>query len=547
MKRISFSIYCLVIILPIVAKAQKGTDHDKFARKFYQHYSYDESKVENLLPDAAALSYISSKTGEPLDALQARNEQQRKFLKSDLSKLSDAGENKKNVIDDSRIEIKQETPIKVADILLMTHWGSQKFTILLQNCVQTDKGWFLGDFVGLQDAPKPDRGAFIKKEAAVAEQNVDEAKKFNAEMVAREMADQSREMKLLPGVHWTGTYIFGERNGAPFFFNASSANLPDFTGKQYPDLFFNADGKCEGKIWVPGPDLSLTGTYSLEGNLLRITGQDTKSNYEVFHVSTKRLVLKDIDKNLYYTLTSKEAMEKESSSAQVSSGSGKIKPWVGPTFAMQNADPVTQYFKMDLIEKPLRGFYIDKNGRKVNAVIKYQEPGKLCEAYSTLLLYKIAFGEDGFTEDETNNFIKFLPKDSVIAFSVGDQVFVPVQTNPRQWGVLRSEGGIRQVVVVAKVASGSKSGYLTSVLLDKLNGKKVNTASIALSFKNTLSDLVSDHSEMASKISSRTEGYRLMQLDAIIAEYNTWYDAKYPGAVQYLFYDDGTVAWRKKD
>ncbi len=535
---------CLLAFLSLKqALAQKGTDHDKFARKFYQHYSYDESKVENLLPDAAALAYIASKTGEPLEALQTRNEQQRSFLKSDLSKLADKGQNKKNVIDDSRITIKQETPIKIADIVLMTHWGSEKFAILLQNCIQTDKGWVLGDFIGLEGDPKPDRAGTLKKEAQAKEQAVDEALKFKQEMVARELADNSKDFKFLTGVHWTGTYIFGDREGAPFFFNAASANLPDFTGKQYPDIFFGPDGNCEGKIWLPGPDQSLSGKYTRNSDHIQITGADTKATYEVYHVSQKRLVVKDVDKNLYYTLMSKEAMAQQSAG---NPGSGKVKPWIGPTFPMQNAEPVTQYMKMDLIEKPLRGFLVYKDGKKVDAVIKYHAPEDLCRSASTLLLYRIPYGEAGFTEDETNNFLRFVMKDSLVAFSVGEQVFVPVQTSVPQWGILRTEGAIRQVVVIGKVTSGAKSGYATSTILDKLDGKKINAASMALSFKNSMADLVSDNKDIADKVANKAEGYRLLQLDAIISEYNAWFDKQYPGKVQYLFYDDGSVAWKGK-
>jgi len=528
------------------ALAQKGTDHDKFARKFYQHYSYDESKVQNLLPDVDAIAFISTKTGESIAAIEARIAQQRAFLKSDLSKLGDRGQNKKNVIDGSRIEIKKEEPVRTADIFLSTHWGNEKFVFLLQNCIQTDKGWFLGDFVGLQGDAMPDRGAALKKEIAAIEKKADDAIKYKEEMEARELADKTIDLSRLTGIHWTGTYIFGRRDDAPFFFNASSNNLPEFTGKQYPDLYFAVDGKCEGKIWLPGPDLALSGAYTLENNIVRITGANAKANYEIYHVSLKRLVVRDMDKNIYYTLQSRESMESESAGPVESAGTGKIKPWVGPAFPMQGAEPVTQYFKMELVGKPMRGFYIDKNGRKINSVIKYQDPEDLCRASSTLLLYRIAYDEQGFTEDETNNFVRPLMKDSVVAFFIGEQVFVRVETSIPQWGILRSEGAIRQVAVFAKAVSGNKSGYATSTIIDKLGGKKLNAASLTLSFKSAMADLVSDNQELAANIANRTEGYRLMQLEKIIAEYNAWYDTRYPGVVQYLFYENGAVAWRKK-
>jgi hypothetical protein len=197
-----------------------------------------------------------------------------------------------------------------------------------------------------------------------------------------------------------------------------------------------------------------------------------------------------------------------------------------------------------LIGKPVRGFYIDQGGNKREAVIKYQEPELLATATSALLLYKIAYNESGYTEDETSNFYKPLLKDSVVAFSMAGQVYVPVQLSARTWGILRKEGAIRQVVVISKTSNGPQTGYLTGTILDKLEGKKENIASMMLSFKSSMADLVTDHKELADKIRAKTEGYRMLQVEKIAAEYNEWYDKQYPGKVKYLFNEDGSVAWK---
>lgn len=526
---------CIFALLVSAVFAQKGTDHDKFARKFYQQFSYAEDKVETLLPDKDALVYISAKTGEPIGSLETKLTEQKKFLKKDIYNLSIKGQTQKNVIDGTRIVLLQESPIKRADIFLSTHWGQEKYSILLHNCVQTDKGWFLGDFVGLEGE---------SREGAVSQVYAEKRKQ-----ISQWLADNAKDYTALSDVQWNGVQIFGEYKEIPFYSATIKSKLPDSSANELPQFRLNKNGQVEAKlVSYSGKEKLLPfSSWKLEGDKLTFSG-NSPMVYEVYHVSKKRLVLKDT-RNFYYDLVNHEEYVKNAqATATTATGNGetKIKPWIGPSFPLQNAEPYTQFFKKELVGKPVKGFYIDRNGNKVNAVIKYQEPELLASATSTLLLYKKAYDEPGFMEDETTTFLKAVMKDSVIAFFVGDQVFVPVQTSSKQWGVLRSEGAIRQVVLIGKVVSGGKTGYLVSTIIDKLGGKNENIASMVLSFKNTMAEMVADNKTMADKIRNKEEGYRYLQLDKIVNEYNEWFDKQYPGKVAYLFYNDGTVAWKKQ-
>lgn len=529
-----YELASLMALLVSVAFAQKGTDHDKFARKFYQQFSYAEDKVEALLPDKEALAFISTKTGEPVEKLEAKLVEQKKLMKKDIYNLSTKGQTQKNVIDGTRITMLQESPIKLADIFLTTHWGQEKYSILLHNCVQTDKGWFLGDFVGLEGESRESASNQVYAE--------------RRKQISLWLADNSKDYTALPDVQWNGVQIFGEHKDIPFYSATFTSKLPDSSANELPQFRLIKNGQVEAKL-IPysGKEKPLQySSWKLEGDKLSLVGNPTLT-YDVQHISGKRLILKD-NRNFYYDLVNHGEYIKDtqaSSATAAVAGGNKIKPWIGPSFPVQNAESYTQFFKKELMGKPMKGFYIDRKGNKVNAVIKYQEPELLASATSTLLLYKTAYDEPGFIEDESTTLLKALMKDSVIAFYVGDQVFVPVQTSIKQWGVLRSEGAIRQVVLIGKVVSGGKPGYAVSTLIDKLDGKKENVASMILSFKNTMAEIVADNKTMSDKIRNKEEGYRYTQLDKIIAEYNTWFDQQYPGKVPYLFYDDGTIAWKK--
>lgn len=518
-------ITCFLVLCAHTLWAQKGTDHDKFARKFYQLYSYSEDKVETLLPDKAALEFVSQKTGASLDELMNRHEAVVKNLKKQLYDLSLKGNNKKNVIDNVSINVLEESPVKKADLVIYTHWGAEKSAILLHNCIRTDQGWYLGDFVGIEG----------ETQAVANNRQVEE----KTNQIEAWLADPAVDLKVLPEVHWFGNLVFGSRNGNPFYFFPQNP-VPEAEGIAFAEFTLHKDGKYEGQNnFVKGPSKQISGVWKLEGNRISLSG----TFFEIYHASTSKLILKDAD-GMYSSYSNHDAAMKASSNANAGSGTQVPKPWTGPDFHALPGQPYTQYVNPELIGKPVRGFYIDQGGNKREAVIKYQEPELLATATSALLLYKIAYNESGYTEDETSNFYKPLLKDSVVAFSMAGQVYVPVQLSARTWGILRKEGAIRQVVVISKTSNGPQTGYLTGTILDKLEGKKENIASMMLSFKSSMADLVTDHKELADKIRAKTEGYRMLQVEKIAAEYNEWYDKQYPGKVKYLFNEDGSVAWK---
>ncbi len=61
----------------------------------------------------------------------------------------------------------------------------------------------------------------------------------------------------------------------------------------------------------------------------------------------------------------------------------------------------------------------------------------------------------------------------------------------------------------------------------KLNGKPFSF-NMVLNFKNAMSKLVSDYPELAKKIKSKQEGYRVADQEKIIKEYNAWYLKTHP-------------------
>ncbi|MBP9068249.1 MAG: hypothetical protein KBG47_01990 [Bacteroidia bacterium] len=187
-----------------------------------------------------------------------------------------------------------------------------------------------------------------------------------------------------------------------------------------------------------------------------------------------------------------------------------------------------------LFDKPMRGYYMDLNGKIVDAVIKYQSPEMMNSPKSTLLIYKTAYNEPGFTEDESNNFVAAKLKQEVLVFFVNGHVYVPVDGD--KWCILLKEGAIRQSVYIFKSQTGSgKTGFGESQFIHKHAGKSMAVATMGLGFKGNMANMVEDNKELATKIENKEEGYKFLQYTKIIGEYNAWFDKQYPNKLNYIY------------
>jgi hypothetical protein len=64
------------------------------------------------------------------------------------------------------------------------------------------------------------------------------------------------------------------------------------------------------------------------------------------------------------------------------------------------------------------------------------------------------------------------------------------------------------------------------IVWQKGNDEPFSNSSMLLSFRKTMMKLVEDDADLAGKIDRKEKGYGLLNLDAIVTEYNTWSQAK---------------------
>lgn len=136
----------VAIILSISAfgqKPKKTFQSEVFAKKV--KFSFTPEYVNSRSPNAAALAYISEKSGKPLSEIQEEDKKNQQAIKEDLQEFATYG--LIFTLDKTEEKIKEETPVKFADIIMYCNSGAADFKITLTNCVQTNISWYLGDGV----------------------------------------------------------------------------------------------------------------------------------------------------------------------------------------------------------------------------------------------------------------------------------------------------------------------------------------------------------------------------------------------------------------
>ncbi|RLD70210.1 MAG: hypothetical protein DRJ10_20605 [Bacteroidetes bacterium] len=194
----------------------------------------------------------------------------------------------------------------------------------------------------------------------------------------------------------------------------------------------------------------------------------------------------------------------------------------------------TSVEKADLIGKPVRGYYIDKNGKRINTVIKYQNVETLKNMNSTFLLYNIAYNEKGFTEDESNNFKGILMKKDVKEFHLAGFTYykanVSAVNNGGEWRVHSDD-----------------ISYTTGKYIYKTGGVPKEESLLVMGFKKSMSQITSDNTELSTKIKNKEKGYKFSNVEKIINEYNEWYLKQYPGKFKYVLADTKEAAVEEQE
>lgn len=190
----------------------------------------------------------------------------------------------------------------------------------------------------------------------------------------------------------------------------------------------------------------------------------------------------------------------------------------------QNVDETAyqRYINVELYGQMVPGFYLQGN-KKVEAKIKYQQPADIQNDAMPFIV-------DRGKGEET------LAKAKIHAISFDDHVFVPEDLGDSVvWVMVSREGAIRESIYFRPVPTNNPKYYKVNHLItNTLTHEGHFVGSLAVNFNKLMANLTLDNPEISEKISSRQQGYRFIDYQKIIAEFNLWFQEKYPKKISYI-------------
>lgn len=181
-----------------------------------------------------------------------------------------------------------------------------------------------------------------------------------------------------------------------------------------------------------------------------------------------------------------------------------------------------RYINNELYNQMVPGFYLQGN-KKVEAQIKFLPPIEMQSPVVALTINKGNGDED-------------LPKSKVNAVSIDNHIYVPEEVGDSViWVMLEREGAIRETIYFKPAPENNPTYYKINHLVTNTTTHEGHfVGSLAINFNKIMANLTIENAEISQKISNREQGYRFIDYKKIIAEYNLWFQNKYPKRIKYI-------------
>ena len=181
-----------------------------------------------------------------------------------------------------------------------------------------------------------------------------------------------------------------------------------------------------------------------------------------------------------------------------------------------------RYISSELYNQMVPGYYLQGN-KKIEAQIKFLPP---IEMQSPAVALTINKGKG----DEV------LAKSKIDAVSFDNHIYVPEDLGDSViWVMLGGEGAIRETIYFKPVPAFHPTYYKINHLVTNTTTHEGHfVGSLAINFNKIMANLTLENTELSQKISNREQGYRFIDYKKIIAEYNLWFQTKYPKRIKYI-------------
>lgn len=191
-----------------------------------------------------------------------------------------------------------------------------------------------------------------------------------------------------------------------------------------------------------------------------------------------------------------------------------------------NKEAYKRYVNIDKYDQPLEGFVVFNNGNKEDITIKYEEPYLLLDPQLPLVTYK------------KKNKEKLYLKNKLAGFYVNNQLYVQehFDGDSSRWVMVVREGAIRESIILEPNLPYDRPEYysVNRLITNTVSLKSYYAGRLAINFGRNMSSMIFDYGQLNKKVRDAEEGYKFLNYQQIIAEYNMWFNSNYPDVVPYI-------------
>lgn len=170
------------------------------------------------------------------------------------------------------------------------------------------------------------------------------------------------------------------------------------------------------------------------------------------------------------------------------------------------------------IGKKYPGYYVTNAGDTVNGYIMH---GTKMQNQLRCDFYKIE------TDPEPDE--KFFPE-NISSYKVGDKLYRSIHYSggllkkPLRFVLVVKDGGISQFTFYSEdPTTPNEEKTVFYKANDPENPDPMELQDFGIGFAKKMSAFVADYEELSKKVADKEKGYGMLQIDAIVDEYNTWY------------------------
>jgi len=427
------------------------------------------------------------------------------------------------ILENVHLEEKPSDVIKTADIILEAKQAQNKIYIVLENCMQTDTEWLLGDHLYAS-------GTNEKIEADTRKAN---------ELLANLTELQIKESVFDINGRWSSKKAIITYDNYTQKIILEDDDLR-WTELRKLDFMLLNNGKLSIGVFLVKKDnynaYSNKWSYRNKSKTIFFSS-DEPGIYESKTVTVKSLSdremiveYSDMGVTTTYFLDYSTPGRKELTTSEL-----KNSQWF--KLILSKIDLSTGAKSSKMKDHVYKGLAIYKNGKFEEINLKYENPIDFTKSRDPLYIYS----DEYLGKEKTDgSAVSFIDKDELKGLIIEDELWLPkIIKNKVKWALISVQGPITSFTIY-EVPTSSKLQISNvpkpepnpeenrKLYLQRYDGKLYQNMMVG--FRKNVSTLVAEYKELSDKIKNKEKGYGASNQERIAMEFNQWFKENNPEA-----------------